>query len=389
MRILFTSTGGAGHLTPLLPYVMVMLQRGHAVRVAAPQSAAPQLHKAGLTHVVLDDPGPEAMKSVMYRMDAAKGDAVFAVAIQQLFFGIQARTVLPAVQAAIWDWSPDLVVREASEPVGAIAAEAAGIPHARVDVHNPQIEAMFIRLGAVPVDGLRTSVGLPADAGAALRAEPVFTAFPAAFDTSASRLLPFRVRTGAVGRIPQANGDLPFVYITFGTLAGRLPKSQAAFRAALAAVADLPIRALLTTGPVMPRSELGSIPANVTVETFVPQADILPRASAVLCHGGAGTVLGTLAAGLPMVVTPLFADQPANARAVDASGAGIAVMDGSADALRAALQKVLSHSSYRKAAASIADEIAGLPGIMDAVDSMLSLIPQGLPSALSALRRAR
>lgn len=170
---------------------------------------------------------------------------------------------------------------------------------------------------------------------------------------------------------------MPFIYITLGTIAGRLPKSKAAFRTALAAVADLPVRALLTTGPVMPIADLGPIPANVRIETFVPQAEVLPKATALLCHGGSGTVLGALAAGVPMVVTPLFADQPANARSVEASGAGIAVIDGTADAVREALQKVLSDPTYRSKARQIAAEIAALPSIDEAADALLAMAGAG------------
>jgi UDP:flavonoid glycosyltransferase YjiC (YdhE family) len=373
MRILFTSTGGTGHLQPLLPYAAALVQLGHDVRVAAPISVAATLEKAGLVHIVLDNPHGDAVKGVMGRMDAASADAAMQIAIQEVFYGLQACAVLPGMQAAIRDWRPDLVVREASEPAGAIAAEAAGIPHARVDVHNPEVEAMFVRLGAGPVNALRVMAGLPTDGGAALRAEPVFTAFPAALDSTSPQRPPFRVRTDAP-KAAIADDKVPFVYITFGTIAGRLPKSQAAFRTALAAVADLQVQALLTLGPVMPRAELGTIPANVTVETYVPQAEVWPKTSAVLCHGGAGTVLGALAAGVPLVVAPMFADQPANARSVDAAGAGIAVVDGTADALRTALQSVLTEPAYRLKARQIADEIAGLNSIEAAADAMLGMV---------------
>ncbi len=372
MRILFTLTGGAGHLQPLLPYAAAFQRCGHEVRVAAPNSVAAVLDKAVLHHIVLEDPAPDAMTQVRARMDAASGDAAFALAIQDWFYGIQARTVLPGLQAALIDWRPDLVVREASEPAGAVAAEAVGIRHARVDVQNPEIEALFIRLGAAPVDALRALAGLPPDDGAALRAEPVFTAFPQALDSTSPEVPPFRVRTDAPKALASKDPDLPLVYITFGTIAGRLPRSQVAYRTALAAVADLPVQALMTLGPVMPRAELGPVPANVTVETYVPQAEVWPKASAVLCHGGAGTVLGALAAGVPLVVTPLFADQPANARSVAAAGAGFAVTEGTTDTLRAALQSVLADPAYRIRARQIADQIAGLNSVEAAVDAMLA-----------------
>ncbi len=381
MRILFTSTGGAGHLQPLLPYAAALVQLGHDVRVAAPISVAATLEKAGLMHIVLDNPDGDAVKDVMGRMDAASADAAMSIAIQEVFYGLQARTVLLGVQAAIRDWRPDLVVREASEPAGAIAAEAAGIPHARVDVHNPEVEAMFVSLGAGPVDALRIRAGLLADGGAALRAEPVFTAFPQALDGTSPPTPPFRVRTEAPDEARLSTADVPFVYITLGTIAGRLPKSKAAFRTALAAVADLPVNALLTTGPVMPVADLGPVPANVRVETFVPQAEVLLQATLVLCHGGSGTVLGALAAGVPMVVTPLFADQPANARSIAASGAGLSVSDGTEASLRAALLRVLSDPAYGIRAREIAVEMAAMNSMDAAANALIAFAKgQGVPS---------
>lgn len=373
MRILITSTGGAGHLHPLLPYAAAFRRHGHDVRVAAPASVTATLEKAGLHHVVLPTPAPEVFKATMARLDAAKGEAVFPIVIQQLFYGIAGQAALPEVLAAVRDWRPDLVLREAAEPAGAVAAEALDIPHARVNVHNPEIEELFVKLGADPVDALRVMAGLSPDDGAALRSEPVFTAFPAALDSTTPANLPFRVRGAAPSPRVRDALDLPFIYLTLGTVAGRVPKSQAAFRTLLAAVEGLPVRVLLTLGPVMPLAELGPVPANVTVETFVPQAEVLSRATAVLCHGGAGTVLGSLAAGLPLVVTPLFADQPANARSVAASGAGIAVADGTAGDVRAALQQVLAEPAYRQRAGQIAEDIAALPDMDAAARALIAI----------------
>ena len=105
----------------------------------------------------------------------------------------------------------------------------------------------------------------------------------------------------------------------------------------------------------------------------MPQAAVLPHADAVVCHGGSGTTLGALAAGVPLVVVPLFADQPENARRVAAVGAGVAVdpdpehadepIRGSVDpvALRAAIEEVVRDPAYRRTARQIADELRALP----------------------------
>ena len=78
-----------------------------------------------------------------------------------------------------------------------------------------------LRLGADPVDALRVAAGLDADHGTALRAEPVFTAFPQALDPTAPAVLPFRVLGDAPhARLREYDGP-PIIYMTPGTLAGR------------------------------------------------------------------------------------------------------------------------------------------------------------------------
>jgi len=92
-------------------------------------------------------------------------------------------------------------------------------------------------------------------------------------------------------------------------------------------VRGLPVRALLTIGRAADAAKLGPIPENVHVEQWVPQADVLGEAAALVCHGGSGTPFGALAAGLPIVFGPLFADQPVNARLVSAAGGVIDVFE--------------------------------------------------------------
>ena len=71
-------------------------------------------------------------------------------------------------------------MRESAEFAAPVAAEKAGIPHVRVAVNNGVAQRERIQYAASALDVLRESVGLAPDNGAALRGEPVFTAFPAA-----------------------------------------------------------------------------------------------------------------------------------------------------------------------------------------------------------------
>jgi hypothetical protein len=110
-------------------------------------------------------------------------------------------------------------------------------------------------------------------------------------------------------------GEAPLVYVTFGSVAGGMAMAAAVYPAAIEAVAVLDVRVLLTVGHDTDHDAFGAMPANVRVESWAPQADALAVATAVVCHGGSGSTLGALAAGLPLVVVPRFADQPDNARA--------------------------------------------------------------------------
>lgn len=96
----------------------------------------------------------------------------------------------------------------------------------------------------------------------------------------------------------------------------------------LHALSALPVRVLMTIGAggeVAP----ADVPGNAHVEQFWPQDDVMPLAAAVVGHGGFGTTLSALSAGVPQVVVPLFSsDQHLNAEAISALGAGVTIHGG-------------------------------------------------------------
>jgi UDP:flavonoid glycosyltransferase YjiC (YdhE family) len=116
--------------------------------------------------------------------------------------------------------------------------------------------------------------------------------------------------------------------------------------------------ALATTGPAV-NPEAIRAPANVSVRRWVRHADVLPSCSAVLTHGGHGTVLKALTAGVPLVVAPLGRDQPDNAARVVRAGAGLRVSrKAKADDLHKALGRVLDEPRFRTAARRMAATLA-------------------------------
>ena len=125
---------------------------------------------------------------------------------------------------------------------------------------------------------------------------------------------------------------------------------QELLQRAAEALGQLPVRGLVTTGPAVDPAAIRA-PANVSVRRWVRHADVLPYCSAVLTHGGHGTVMKALAAGVPLVVAPLGRDQPDNAARVVHAGAGLWVSKkAGVPALRDAIARTLDEPRYRAAA---------------------------------------
>jgi UDP:flavonoid glycosyltransferase YjiC (YdhE family) len=88
----------------------------------------------------------------------------------------------------------------------------------------------------------------------------------------------------------------------------------------------LNVNILATVGPNGDPAELDVDPSRVHIERFVPLSDLLTGVSAVVAHGGGGTVLAALSRGLPLVLLPQGADQFLNARRVASAHAGIVLL---------------------------------------------------------------
>jgi MGT family glycosyltransferase len=169
----------------------------------------------------------------------------------------------------------------------------------------------------------------------------------------------------------QSPDDRPLVYLTLGTV----NRDSALVGHLLEALAPMDLRVLVTVGPKGDPDALGQQPSNVAVERFVSQAAVLPLCDAVVSHAGSGTVLGTLALGLPQVCVPQMADQFRNSAVVERVGAGVVLRPGEAgpDALSAAVQAVLRAEEYRQSAATLAAEIAAMPSPAEVVPRLEAL----------------
>ncbi|HKP20013.1 MAG TPA: glycosyltransferase [Thermoleophilaceae bacterium] len=386
MRALFSSTRGAGHFNPLVSFARAFERAGHEVMFAGPPDLAGSAEAAGFRFRQFDPPPEDELGAIWARVPELPPDEANIVVIGDIFGRLNTNAALPGLHAALGEWRPDVVLRDPNEYGSAIAAELHGIPHARVAISLASTEELGLGVARRPLDAIRRAEGLPPDPDAAmLRASPWLTTFPRGLDEGE---MPdtHRFRDPAWEqpgeRLPDwwpGREDQPLVYVTFGSVAGSFPQALPAYGVALSAVADVPARVLLTVGRDLDPGALPNVPDNVHVEQWVPQQDVLAHAAAAVVHGGSGSTLGALAAGVPLVVIPLFADQPYNARRVAEVGAGLAVEPNRDDIpatippLRAAIETVLSEPSYRARAQALAEELRNERPVDDAVALLKSI----------------
>jgi UDP:flavonoid glycosyltransferase YjiC (YdhE family) len=374
MRVLFTSIREAGHFLPLVPFIQACRRHGHEVAVSAPPEFADRVTDTGALFFPFGHPGDAGLAPIWARMREASQEEMKNIAVCDLFAGALAGAAMPALIETIERWHPTVVIREAQEYGAVVASEKCGVPHARVAISLTEQELEFSRATLPRMDEHRARFGVAPDpAGEWLLREPVLTLLPPTFDAEGplgAAVKRFRDRRDDPKPLPdwwRANRD-PFVYLTLGTVTGGMDAQRGAYRIVLDAVAGLPVRVLLTVGSKTPLETLGDVPPNVHVERFVPQEEVLPHASAIVCHGGTGTVTGALSAGVPLVVLPLFADQPINAERIQTIGAGIGFAPRAASSgdVRRALVRVLEEPAFREVARRIAGEIAALPVVDEA-----------------------
>ena len=401
MRILLTTRGSSGHLGPLVPFGRAFLRAGHELLVAAQAQHGANVERAGLPFAPVGDPPREEWMPLMAQFADLDMATANGWMIGRFFAGIDLRAGLPALRELAGGWRPDVIVRESWEFGSTLVAEQEGIPIVRVGLGLAEMEEQSIALAAPSVDEARATLGLPSDpAGDRLAAEPCFTTIPEPLEAPGAAMpgSTHRFRFGvSEDRAELADwwpgNEDPLVYLTFGSVAAgeHLPFFPELYRSAIEALAPLPVRVLMTIGDsAREAAELGELPENVHVETWVPHDDVARRADVIVCHGGFGSTLGALAHGVPLVILPLFSsDQWLNGAAVARAGAGIS-LEGEGPGrsvlglpapetlgeLGGAVTRLLTEPGYRGDAQRMAAAILALPPV-DASVEVLTAIASG------------
>jgi hypothetical protein len=354
VRVLFASTRGAGHFGPLIPFLDACLRTGHEPLVVGP----PGLDARGYPFHAGEAPPDTAVGRLWAPIPTLPPAQADVVVVGTLFASLNVEAMLPTLEQTIEEWKPDLVVRETYEYASAIAAERLGIRHVRIAAGTALNEEAALAFAGRALDEREPGITRRVAESAFL------TCFPSAVDPEPFPVSRFRHPITEIPAQPLPDwwpgDDRPLVYMSFGTVAAGFPLAEQAYPAAVVASAELRSRVLLSTGGN--ELELGELPPNLHVEPWVSEPDVLAAASVAVGHGGAGTTLNALAAGCPLVVVPLFGDQPYHAVRVAVAGAGV---PSSIHQIAERVEHVLANDRYRTAVRALADEMRAYPPVDD------------------------
>jgi MGT family glycosyltransferase len=395
MRVLFTVQPAAGHLHPLVPVARALSEAGHDVAVCSASSFRPEVEAFGLTHLragldwLMSD---RSTWGVFPPMPPPGPD--FPAWVVATLADIAPREMVPDLLALADEREPDLIVREGMELGGCLAAERVGIPHASVAgnayaaLDSPEIDYFTGNrlMVAEPMARHRDRLGIPPDPEVRMPFRHLHLCFtPPAWDgrgvprpdntrfvRHTSTVSPGAELPEWVERLP----DRPTVLASLGTVFNKTP---GVLEAIVNALAEEPVNVIVAIGPDVDLARFGPQPGHVRLEPYVPQPLLLPHCDAFVTHGGFNSVKEALAAGVPMVVVAISADQPYSASRCAALGVArtVAPHDRTPEAIRGAVREVLADPSYRSSARSFQAEMVTLPGLDHVVELLEGLAANG------------
>jgi UDP:flavonoid glycosyltransferase YjiC (YdhE family) len=313
-RYLFTTWEGGGHVQPMLLVARDLAARGHAVLVLsdpcnASDAAALEVPFRAWTTA----PFQTGKTRDDDRLKDHEADNPLAV-IQRLLDRVMAGPALAYANdtvAAIDAFSPDVVVSQELLLGPMAAAEAKGLPLALLAANIWSLPTMpgappfgagmlpatndeergmhamvgqmsrgFFQAGLPDLNAARASLGLPplSDLFEQLEgAKAILLATSKAFDFAPDPLPapfvhvgPYLADPAWVEPFAPPPGDAPLVLVSFSSL---YQAQEPVLRAIVAALGQLPVRGLVTTGPTIDPAEFEA-PASVAVVRSAPHGDL-------------------------------------------------------------------------------------------------------------------
>lgn len=389
--IVFFNIPAAGHVNPSLGVLAELVKRGHRVITYNYEEYRAKTERTGAEFRAY--PPIQEYDTVMANM--GRGDFAFnAVMLMK-----SGERVLPELLEALRRDHPDLIMYDSLASWGRWAAEILNVPAVA------SITTFVLTPGSMPKVPLGQTLKMARNI---VRQMPEYLRVRSrlkrqkigdlgmltALMNTAPLNLVFTSRAiqpndGALGKdyvfvgasIAERNDALdipldgrPLVYVSLGTLA---VGSREFFSSVFAALGDLPVQVIVSTGRQTDLNGL-NVPDNVTLRPHVAQLEILKHAAVFITHAGLNSVHEGLYFGVPLLLVPQQMEQLVTALQIEKLGAGLTLQDGAQPSeLRAAVQRLLDTPSYRAASARAGETLRSAGGAQAAADAIETQLRQG------------
>ncbi|GGM47302.1 glycosyl transferase [Micromonospora sonchi] len=364
---------GSGLFLPTIPLGWALRTAGHEVVVANNGAAAAAVTRAGLCAV---DPCPDVdvFAEFMAASYLINTTAAGQPRPRRGGLGLFGEEMAEGLLAVGRDYRPDLVVSTLEQGAGPLVAAALGVPHVEQSVRlawagDDEVAEGHRRRIADYLEPTRQRLGIPEPParGATIDPRPPSLGGGERPGRWPARYVPYNeARTLPDWLLRPC--EKPRVCVTLGTVLSS--GSVDGVGALLAALARTGAEIVVTLEPGLLDPQ--ELPGNVRLAGWVPLHALLPSCTAIVHHGGAGTALTALAAGVPHLVLPHNADQPANAEVLVRRGVGVSLDPAAArpDEAEGALVRLLTDGAIRAAAEEVRAEVAAQPPLHTVVDRL-------------------
>lgn len=176
------------------------------------------------------------------------------------------------------------------------------------------------------------------------------------------------------GRVQES--DIPFdkmkkkiVYISLGTVS---TNSLDFFKTCIEAFIDTDVSVIMSIGKQINMKDLGIIPDNFYVYTFVPQVVVLEHTELFITHCGMNSANEAMYYGIPVIGIPQRGDQPIVANRMKELGLGEVINKKHVTAtnLSETSSKIFNDSSYQENMAKMRQEMLSAGGYTKAADEI-------------------
>lgn len=391
-HIAMFSIAAHGHVNPSLEVIRELVARGHRVTYAIPPAFAEKVAETGAEPKLWNStlPGPDADPE-------AWGSTLLDHVEPFLNDAIQA---LPQLTAAYEGDEPDLVLQDITAYPARVLAHRWGVP------------AISLSPNLVAWEGYEQEVAEPmweepkkTERGRAYYAkfhnwlrENGITQHPDPFAGRPARSLVLipkalqphadRVDESVYTFVGACQGDRSHEgdwqrpagaeKVVLVSLGSSFTKQPGFYRECVKAFGELPgWHLVLQIGKHVDPAELGAVPDNVEVRSWVPQLAVLKQADLFVTHAGAGGSQEGMATATPMIAVPQAVDQFGNADVLQALGVArhLPMEEATAEALRTAALALVDDPEVARRLRSLQAEMAQEGGTRRAADLIEAELP--------------